>query len=33
LAEVGWIAYSNSNIRSLVEPVLLERMRHHGLID
>ena len=33
LAEVGWIAYSNSSIRNLVEPVLLERMKFHGLID
>jgi hypothetical protein len=33
LAEVGWIAYANAGIRSLVEPVLLERMRHHGLIQ
>jgi len=32
LAEVGWIAYSNASIRALVEPVLLERMRFHGLI-
>jgi len=33
LAEVGWIAYANADIRSLVEPVLMERMQHHGLID
>jgi len=33
LAEVGWIAYSNSSIRALVEPVLLERMKYHGLIS
>jgi len=32
LAEVGWIAYSNPSIRKLVEPVLLNRMKAHGLI-
>jgi len=32
LAEVGWMAYANPSIRALVEPVLLERMRHHSLI-
>jgi hypothetical protein len=33
LADVGWIAYCNSEIRALVEPVLLERMKFHGLIS
>jgi hypothetical protein len=33
LAEVGWIAYANAGLRSKVEPVLLDRMRAHGLID
>jgi hypothetical protein len=32
LAGVGWIAYANDQIRERVEPVLLGRMRAHGLI-
>lgn len=32
LEEVGWIAYANSQIRSLVEPVLLDIMHKEDLI-
>lgn len=32
LAEVGWIAYANENIRALVEPVLLSKLRQYHLI-
>ena len=31
-ADVAWVGYANQRLRALVEPVLQEALRRHGLL-